>query len=115
MSFPYLGLPFGTTRPTVKEFSPLLTKMERRLSEVSKFLSYQGRLIMVNSVFSALPTYYMCSIVIPPTVIQQIDRFRKHCLWSKGDISRRGTCLATCEPSCRPKDEGGLGIIDMKN
>ena len=115
MPFTYLGLPLGTTRPTVQEFSPLLTKMERRLSGVSKFLSYQGRLIMVNSVFSALPMYYMCRIVIPPTVIQQIDRFKKHCLWSKGDISKRGTCLAAWEPSCRPKDEGGLGIIDMKN
>ena len=78
MPFTYLGLPLGTTRPTMQEFSPLLTKMERKLSGVSKFLSYQGRLIMVNSVFSALPMYYMCSIVIPPTVIQQIDRFRKH-------------------------------------
>jgi hypothetical protein len=65
MPFTYLGLPLGTTRPIVQEFSPLLTKMERRLSCVSKFLSYQGRLILVNSVFSALPTYYMCSIVIP--------------------------------------------------
>ena len=115
MPFTYLGLPLGTTRPTVQEFSPLLTKIERRLSGVSKFLSYQERLIMVNSIFSALPTYYMCSIVMPPTVIQQIDRFRKHFLRSKGDISRRGTCLAAWEPSCRPKDEGGLGIIDMKN
>jgi hypothetical protein len=67
--------------------------MEKRLFGVSKFLSYQGRLVLVNYVFSALPTYYMCSLVIPPTVIHQIDKFRKHCLWSKGDISRRGTCL----------------------
>lgn len=70
---------------------------------------------MVNSVFSALPTYYMCSLVIPPTVIQQIDRFRKHCLQSKGDINRKGTCLAAWEPACRAKDVGGLGIIDIKN
>jgi len=89
--------------------------MERRLSGVSKFLSCQGRLILVNSVFSVLPTYYMCSLVIPPLVIYQIDRFRKHCLWSKGDISRKGTCLAAWEPACRLKEEGGLGIIDMRN
>jgi hypothetical protein len=115
MPFTYLGLPLGTTRPSVQEFSPLLTKMERRLSGVSKFLSYQGRLILVNSVFSALPAYYMCTLVIPPSVIQQIDRFRKHCLWSKGDINRKGTCLAAWEPACRSKNEGGLRIIDMKN
>lgn len=51
----------------------------------------------------------------PPTVIHQIDRFRKHCLWSKGDISRRGTCLAAWELACRTKEEGALGIVGMKN
>ena len=70
---------------------------------------------LVNYVFSALPTYYMYSLVIPPTGIHQIDRFRKHCLWSKGDISRKGTCLAAWEPMCRSKDEGGLGIINIQN
>lgn len=115
MPFTYLGLPLGTTRPTVQEFSPLISKMEKRLYGVSKFLSYQGRLSLVNSVFSALPTYYMCSLVIPPTVIQQIDKFKKHCLWSKGDINRRGTCLAAWEPMCRNKEEGGLGIINIQN
>jgi hypothetical protein len=67
MPFTYLGLSLGTTKPTVQEFSPLLTRIERRLSRISTFLSYDGRLIMVNSVLSALPTFY-----------------KKHCLWSKG-------------------------------
>jgi len=115
MPFTYLGLPLGTTRPSVQEFTPLLSKMEKRLAGVSKFLSYQGRLVLVNSVFSALPTYYMCSLVIAPSVIHQIDRFRKHCIWSKGDISRRGTYLAAWELMCRPKEEGGLGIINIQN
>jgi len=57
----------------------------------------------------------MCNLLIPHTVIQQIDKFRKHYLWSKGDINRRGTCLAAWDPACRPKEEGGLGIINMKN
>lgn len=58
--------------------------------------------------------FYMCSLLFPPQVIKQIDRYRKHCLWSGGDINRRGTCLAAWEPACRPKNEGGLGIIDLK-
>jgi hypothetical protein len=107
--FTYLGLPLGTTRPSVYEFTPLISRMEKRLYSVSKFLSYQGRIVLVNFVFSVLPTYYMCSLVIPPTVIHQIDRFRKHCLWSKEDISRRGTCVAAWEPMCRPKNEVTLG------
>ena len=94
MPFTYLGLPLGTTKPTITEYAPLLTKIERRLSGISKMISYNGRLILVNSVFSALPTFYMCSLKIPPQVIKQIDIFRKHCLWSKGDINRKGSCLA---------------------
>jgi hypothetical protein len=93
MPFTYLGLPLGSTKPSIQEFSPLLTRIERRLFGISKFLSYDERLIKVNSVLLALPTFYMCSLKIPPQVVKQIDIHRKHCLWSKGDISRKGTCL----------------------
>jgi hypothetical protein len=66
MPFTYLGLPLGTTKPTLQEFSPLFSKVEKRLTGISKFLSYNGRLILVNSVFSALPTLYMCNLKITP-------------------------------------------------
>ena len=93
MPFTYLGLPLGITKPTLQEFTPLLTKIEKRLCGVSKHRSYDGRLILVNSVFSALPTFYMCSLKILVQLIKQIDIYRKHCLWSKGDINRGGACL----------------------
>jgi len=70
MPFTYLGLPLGTTKPSLIEFTPLLTKIERRLSGISKFLSYNGTLILVNSVFSAPPIFYMCSLKISPQVIK---------------------------------------------
>jgi hypothetical protein len=113
MPLTYLGLPLGTTKPTLEEYSPLLNRIERRLSGISKFLSYHGRLILVNFVLSALPTVYMCSLKIPPQKNRQIDIYRKHCLWSKGDITRRGTCLVAWEVACKPKDQGGLGVIDI--
>jgi len=55
MPFTYLGLPLGTTNPTLQEFTPLLTKIEKRLCGVSNYLSYDGRLILVNSVFFSSP------------------------------------------------------------
>jgi hypothetical protein len=49
LPFTYLGLPLGTTGPLVQDLSPILTRLEH--------LTYAGRLILVNSVFSALPTF----------------------------------------------------------
>ena len=109
-----MQLPPGTYRPSFQEFSPLLSKIETKLNGISKMLSYQGRLVLVNSVFTAMPTFYMCSLILPPQVIKQIDRYRKHCLWSEGDINKKGSCLAGWEPACRPKTERGLGIVNIQ-
>lgn len=49
----------------------------------------------------------------PLKVTNHIDRYRMHCLW--GDINRMGSCLATWEIACRPKEEGGLGITNIQN
>ena len=74
----------GISRPRVDDFLPLINKCERRLSYVSPFLSQAGRLELTNSVLTltsliltALPTYTMCSISLPKTVIKQIDKARK--------------------------------------
>ena len=56
----------------------------------------------------------MCSLQLPPQVIKQIDKYGKHYLWSGGDINKKGTYLATGESVTKSKNEGGLGIINLK-
>jgi hypothetical protein len=82
--FTYLGLPMGLTKPQVKDYAPLLCRIERRLSVSSQFLTMAGRLQLVNSVISSLPTYYMCSLKLPVTVIELIDKHRK--IVSRGEM-----------------------------
>jgi hypothetical protein len=36
-------------------------------------------------------------------------------MWSNGDINKKGKCLAAWETACKPKNQGGLGIIDISN
>jgi hypothetical protein len=79
MPFTYLGLPMGTTKPSIKDLSPLTDRVERRLCAMSSFLSYGDRLVLVNSVLSSLPTYFMLSLKLPPGIIEVIDRARRHC------------------------------------
>jgi hypothetical protein len=89
MSFTYLGLPLGLSKPRIQQFLPLIQRIEKRLSCSSNFLSQAGRLELVNSVFSALPTFFMCTLKIPKSIIKQIDIYRKHCLWRGNDTSSK--------------------------
>lgn len=114
LPFTYLGLPLGTTKPKVVDFSPLTDRIERRLTASSAFLSYGDRLTLVNLVLSSLPTYYMCYLSLPVSVIESIDRARRHCLWRGNDLNSTKKTLAAWTKVCRPKDKGGLGVIDLK-
>jgi hypothetical protein len=80
LPFTYLGIPLGTTKPLVKDYAPLICRIERKLSASSVFLAYSGRLQLINSVMSSLPTYFMCTLGLPKTIIYLIDKFRKKCL-----------------------------------
>jgi hypothetical protein len=44
---------------------------------------------MANSVLSSLPTFYMCAIKVPIEILNQVDKYRKHCLWKGGDINNK--------------------------
>jgi hypothetical protein len=49
---------------------------------------------MVNSVLSSMPTFYMCAIKVPIEILNQIDKYRRHCLWKGGDINIKKPPLA---------------------
>ena len=68
---------------------------------------------LVNSVLSSLPTYYMCSIKLPVIVIEVIDKHRKNYLWRGSDFRNKGYNLAAWNLVMKPKDKGGLGIINL--
>jgi hypothetical protein len=83
MPFTYLGFLLGTTRASAEEFLPLLQRIEQRMMGMSKLLTYQGR----------LTTFFMCGLKVPVSISEQIDKYKKHSLWKRGDINRKGGCL----------------------
>ena len=42
-----------------------------------------------------------------------MDKYRKHCLWRGYDENSRINAKATWPIVSRPKNDGGLGIIDL--
>jgi hypothetical protein len=68
---------------------------------------------MVNSVFSLLPAYLLCTLRIPKAVIVQMDKYRKHCLWRGSDMEDRKPPHTTWWLACKPKIKYGLVIVDL--
>lgn len=68
---------------------PLVSKCERRMVAFSSFLSGAGLLELTNAILTALPTFAMCSFLLPKTVVKQIDKYRKHCLRHGSDINSK--------------------------
>jgi hypothetical protein len=78
--FTYLGLPMGLTRSKVKEYLPLITNVERRINAISSWLSIARRVTLVNSTYSMMPIFAICTLKILVTVINTIDRIRRDSL-----------------------------------
>jgi hypothetical protein len=114
MPFTYMGLPLSLNKPIVQDYMPLVHRVERRLISTSNFLTQGGKLQMVNSVLSSLATFYMYSIKVPISILNQIDKYRRHCLWRGGDINGKKPPLALWKMVCKPKFKCGLSIINLR-
>jgi hypothetical protein len=114
--FTYLGLPLKTTKPRIEDFlRPGAAAENWKETSLNFKLTYPGgRLEMVNSMLSALLTFFMGKIKLPPTVIDQIDKYRKHCLLRGADLNAKKPPQATWSLATRPKKGGGLGILNLK-
>lgn len=115
MPFTYLSLPLGTTRPTVQDLMPLVCSVEHRLSATWLMISYGGKLTLLNSVITSLVIFALCTLKLPQWIIDLLDKIKRKCLWNKKtDNGEKNTSLASWEMVCRPKHNGGLGVIDLK-
>jgi hypothetical protein len=114
LPFTYLGLPLGLTKPKAIDFLPLVNKCERRLAYTSAFLSQAGRLDVTNSIFTSFPMFFMSTFSLHKTVIKQVDKYRKHSLWRRADITNKTPSKAAWELVCLPKHEGGLGVHNLQ-
>jgi hypothetical protein len=62
----------GTTKPRFEDPTPMMDRVERKLSGCITWLSYSSRLQMLNAAISPITTYAMCTIKLPRGVIDNI-------------------------------------------
>jgi hypothetical protein len=111
--FTYLGLPLGTTRPTIAKISPLVCHLERKLSASSSFLSQGARLQLIHLALALMPLHFLCTLSLPLGLTKQFDRILRLCLW-RDKLDEPKQSLAARGMVCLPKTAGGLGVVNFQ-
>jgi hypothetical protein len=112
--FKYLGLPVGASSRKLATWEPMLDSIRSRLNSWrNKFVSFGGRIILINAVLNAIPIFYLSYMKMPKTVWRELVKIQRKFLW--GGLSNGvKTCWVKWEDVCRPKMEAGLGIRDLR-
>jgi hypothetical protein len=84
------------------------------LAGKAKLLSPAGRVVLIQSVTSAIPAYYMQNVALPIRICTKLDKINRDFLWGSTD-ERKKMHMVSWDKVCRPKDLGGLGLYATKS
>ncbi|KAK1258937.1 hypothetical protein QJS04_geneDACA020242 [Acorus gramineus] len=110
----HLGLPLTLGRLPKTEWMPLISRFERRLAGwQSSFLSLGGKIILIQSVLSNLPIYFLSLFSVPKGILRALEGIRRRFLWNRAKGNSRRVHLVKWDKVCRGRKEGGTGILNM--
>jgi ribonuclease HI len=110
----YLGFPLSPNGRNTRDFDFVVEKVQAKLSNwKAKLLSPAGRVILVQSVTSAIPAYYMQNVALPIRICSSLDKLNRDFLWGSND-ERKKMHMVSWDKMCRPRDLGGLGLYSAK-
>ncbi|KAJ3683983.1 hypothetical protein LUZ61_013147 [Rhynchospora tenuis] len=75
-------------------------------------LSHAGRLVLIKSVLTSLPVYYMTTVKLPKGMIDQMMSLMAKFFWGKTDKVRYLSFISW-KKICSKVEDGGLGVKDL--
>ncbi|OIT06900.1 clip-associated protein [Nicotiana attenuata] len=110
----YLGMPLGAKSKSKEIWNGVLERCEKKLARwKTQYISLGGRLVLINSVLDALPTYMMSLFPLPASVENRLETLRRNFLWH-GNKEKKGFHLVYWKKLTISKREGGLGIKNLR-
>lgn len=110
----YLGLPLMTQAMRKQDYLPLLEKIRSRICTwTCRFLSYAGRLQLINSVLMNIVNFWTSVFRLPSACVKEVEQICAAFLWTGPSLKTSSTKVAWKEV-CSLKSEGGLGIRELK-
>ncbi|KAH1033463.1 hypothetical protein J1N35_045637 [Gossypium stocksii] len=82
----YLGIPLGADLRRATTWEAVIESFRKKLSGWKcRSMSWAARIVLINSVLSNLPIYFMSLFQAPESVIKRIDKIRRNFLWGGVD------------------------------
>lgn len=104
----YLGLPLMTQIMRKQDYLPLVETIRSRIcSWTCRFLSYAGRLQLINSVLLSIVNFWANVFRLPSSCVKELEQI---C----GPVLKSTNAKVAWGEVCSLKSEGGLGIRDLK-
>ncbi|GMI91176.1 hypothetical protein like AT3G24255 [Hibiscus trionum] len=111
----YLGVPVIHQRLRCSDFDFILDKIKARLNGwAARTLSIAGRITLAKSVISAIPVYFMQTMILPKKVCNDIEGLIRRFIWGSASPTQK-ISLINWEAVCQPMQSGGLGLRRMHN
>ena len=113
----YLGLPLGGNPIACGYCDLVIERTSRRLDGWQKtYLSFGGRITLIHSCLSHIPSYFLSLFKISASVAAKIERLQRDFLWSGVGEGKRYH-LVTWDVVCKSRAKRGLGFgnISLRN
>lgn len=108
-----MGLPEHFGRRNKDLLSSIVDKIQQwALSWSSRQLSTAGKLTLLQSVLSAIPTFPMTCFQLPVSLCKKIQYVLTRFWWDSMDGKKM--CWVSWEKLTKPKSAGGLGFKDIQ-
>ena len=91
-------------------WDPVIERISRRLDGWQKaYLSFGGRITLIQSCLKHMPCYFLSLFKIPASVAAKIERMQREFLWSGVGEGKRDH-LVNWDVVCKPKSRGVLSF-----
>nr|GEY06987.1 hypothetical protein [Tanacetum cinerariifolium] len=104
----YLGVPLISSRLLYRDSKLLVEKLKSIVNDWrNKFLSFAGRLQLIQSVLSSMHIYWAFVFILPNHIVHDLEQLMRGFMWCQGKMKKRIAKVAW-DSICMPKHEGDL-------